>query len=145
MPRKRILHKKPLIAISREAVQTAEDARAIAVKKMDEVRLANERQASADAQARTQGQADDAMRQKEQAESDTAKAQAATAQAESDMARAQAAKAQAESDAARARTTLLTRRPRLRRLSPIWRTARLPPQLHSRQPRQTPTNRAQTN
>src|SRR5512135_2839351 len=43
--------KKRLIAVSREAVQTAEDARAIAVKKMDDVRLANERQASADAQA----------------------------------------------------------------------------------------------
>ena len=95
--------KKQLIAVSREAVQTAEDARAIAVKKMDEVRLADERQASSDAQARTQGQADDAMRQKEQAESDTAKAQTATAQAESDMARAQAAKAQADSDASRSR------------------------------------------
>jgi outer membrane protein OmpA-like peptidoglycan-associated protein len=96
--------KKQLIAVSREAVQTAEDARAIAVKKMDEVRLANERQASSDAQARTQGQADDAMRQKEQAELDTAKAQTATAQAESDMARAQAAKVQADSDASKART-----------------------------------------
>src|SRR5579859_4472869 len=58
----RHIDKKPLIAISREAVQTAEDARAIAVKKMDDVRLANERQASADAQARTQGEADDAIR-----------------------------------------------------------------------------------
>jgi hypothetical protein len=46
-------------------VQTAEDAREIAVKKMDEMRLANERQNSADAQAQTQGQADDAMRQKD--------------------------------------------------------------------------------
>ena len=36
--------KKALIAVSREAVQTAEDARAIAVKKIDEERLANERQ-----------------------------------------------------------------------------------------------------
>src|SRR5271155_4451769 len=49
--------KKRLIAVSREAVQTAEDAREIAVKKMDEMRLANERQDSADAQARAQGQA----------------------------------------------------------------------------------------
>jgi outer membrane protein OmpA-like peptidoglycan-associated protein len=95
--------KKPLIAVSREAVQTAEDAREIAVKKMDEVRLANERQDSADAQAKSQMQADDAMRQKHQAESDTAKAQAAKAQAESDTLNAQAAKAQAESDAAKAR------------------------------------------
>jgi outer membrane protein OmpA-like peptidoglycan-associated protein len=97
------IDRKPLIAVSREAVQTAEDAREIAVKKMDDVRLANERQASADAQARTQQQADDAARQKEQAESDAAKAQAARAQAESDAMNAQAAKAQAESDAAKAR------------------------------------------
>jgi len=98
------IDKKPLIAVSREAVQTAEDARAIAVKKMDEVRLANERQDSADAQARTQGQADEAKRQKEQAESDAAKAQAAKTQAESDAVNAQAANALAQSDAAKART-----------------------------------------
>src|SRR5579862_4209258 len=97
------IDKKPLIAISREAVQTAEDARAIAVKKMDDVRLANERQASADAQARTQGEADEATRRKEKAESDTAKAQAATAQAESDTLNAQAARTQAEADSAKAR------------------------------------------
>jgi outer membrane protein OmpA-like peptidoglycan-associated protein len=90
--------KKRLIAVSREAVQTAEDARAIAVRKMDDVRLANERQASADAQAKTQGEADDAIRQKEQAQYDEAKARTSAAQAESDAARAQAAKAQAESD-----------------------------------------------
>ena len=90
--------KKELIAISREAVQTAEDARAIAVQKLDDVRLANQRQASADAQAKTQGEANAAIRQKEQAESDTTKAQSATAQAQSDMATAQAAKIQAESD-----------------------------------------------
>ena len=97
------IDRKPLIATSREAVQTAEDARAIAVRQMDDVRLANERQDSADAQARTQGQADDATRRKEQAESDTAKAEAAKAQAESDAVNAQAAKVQAESDAAKAR------------------------------------------
>jgi len=97
------IDKKPLIAVSREAVQTAEDAREIAVKKMDDVRLANERQDSADAQVRTRGEADAAMRQKELAESDTARARAATAQAESDTANARTAKAQAESDAARAR------------------------------------------
>ncbi len=101
---RRHIDRKPLIAISREAVQTAEDARAIAVKKMDDVRLANERQDSADAQARTQGQADEATRRKEQAESDTAKAQAAKAQAESDTVNAQAARAQAEADSAKART-----------------------------------------
>src|SRR5579872_6964701 len=86
------IDKKPLIAVSREAVQTAEDARAIAVKKMDEVRLANERLDSADAQARVQGQADEANRQKEQAQSDAAKAQ-------SEMAANQAASAAAVSAA----------------------------------------------
>ncbi len=96
------IDKKPLIAVSRETVQTAEDARAIAVKKMDDVRLADERQDSADAQARTQQQADDATRQKLQAESETERAQAGKAQAESDAANAQAAKAQAQSDAAKA-------------------------------------------
>jgi outer membrane protein OmpA-like peptidoglycan-associated protein len=94
---------KPLIAVSREAVQTSEDARAIAVKKLDEMRLANERLASSDAQEQSQAQADDAMRQRDRAQSDTANALAAKTQAESDMQNAQAAKAQAESDAAKAR------------------------------------------
>ena len=97
------IDKKPLIAISREAVQTAEDARAIAVKRMDEVRLANERQNSADTQARLQGQADEALLRKQQAESDTNKAEAARSKAESDAANAQADKAWAESNAANAR------------------------------------------
>jgi outer membrane protein OmpA-like peptidoglycan-associated protein len=86
---------RPLIAVARETVQTAEDAREIAVKKMDEVRLANDRQASMDAQAQSQAQADDATRQKEKAQWDTAKAQSDTARAQSDMAANQAASAAA--------------------------------------------------
>ncbi|MFZ3265497.1 MAG: OmpA family protein [Terriglobales bacterium] len=97
------IDRKPLIAMSREAVQTSEDARAIAVKKLDEIRLASERQNSAEALATSQEQADEAMRQKERAESDTVRAQAAKTQAESDTQTAQIAKAQAESDAANAR------------------------------------------
>jgi len=93
------IDKKPLIAVSREAVQTAEDARAIAVKKMDEVRLANERQDSANAQANSQAQADEATRRKDRAEADAARAQAATAQAQSDMAASQVASANAVSAA----------------------------------------------
>jgi len=89
------VQRKPLIAVAREAVQTAEDARAIAVKKMDDVRLADERQASTDAQAQSQAQADDATRQKEKAQWDTAKAQADTAQAQSNMAASHAASAAA--------------------------------------------------
>jgi outer membrane protein OmpA-like peptidoglycan-associated protein len=80
--------RKAMIAVAREAVQTAEDARAITVKKIDQERLDNERQAAANAQAQTQAQADDATRQKDQAQSDAAKAQ-------SDMAASQAASAAA--------------------------------------------------
>jgi outer membrane protein OmpA-like peptidoglycan-associated protein len=100
------IDKKPLIATSREVVQTAEDARAIAVKKMEDVRLANERQDSADKQAKSLAAADDATRRKEQAESDTVKAQADKVQAESDAAKAHndAAAAQAEADRSRADT-----------------------------------------
>jgi len=100
------MDRKPLIAVSREAVQTAEDARAIAVKKEDEVRLASELQNSADAQAQSRQQADDARRQEEQADSDAARArsaaadaQAATAKAQSDMAANQVSSATALSAA----------------------------------------------
>jgi outer membrane protein OmpA-like peptidoglycan-associated protein len=95
MATRKNIDRKPLIAVAREAVQTAEDARAIAVKRMDEERLANERRNSADAQAKSQGQADDAMRQKEQAQSDNAAAQSAAAKAKADMADSQAASASA--------------------------------------------------
>jgi outer membrane protein OmpA-like peptidoglycan-associated protein len=94
--------RKAMIGVAREAVQTAEDARAITVKKIEQERLDNERQAAANAQADTQAQADDATRQKERAQVDQARAEFAKDRAESDAARAQAAKAQAESDTARA-------------------------------------------
>jgi len=100
------MDRKPLIAVSREAVQTAEDARAIAIKKMDEMRLANERQDSADAQAKAQAataQAESdtltAREAKRQAEADSANARAATAQANADLANSQAASATALSAA----------------------------------------------
>jgi outer membrane protein OmpA-like peptidoglycan-associated protein len=116
--------RKPLIAVSREAVQTAEDAREIAVKRIDEVRLANERQAAIDAQAISQAQTDAATRLKDQALSDTviARANAEKAQADTILAQANAQKAQsdlaanqisstaavtaAQSDAARAQADL---------------------------------------
>ena len=83
------IDRKPLIAVAREAVQTAEDARAITVKKIEQERLDSERRAAANAQAQTQEEADAATRQKEQAQSDQARAEFAKAQAESDTARAQ--------------------------------------------------------
>jgi outer membrane protein OmpA-like peptidoglycan-associated protein len=94
--------RKAMIGVAREVVETAEDAREITVKRIDMVRLEDERQAAADAQAQTQAQAEDATRQKEQAQSDQARAERARSRAESDTARAQLATAQAESDTARA-------------------------------------------
>ena len=107
---------KSLIAVSRDAFQTAEDARAIAVKKMDDMRLANERQDSADAQAQSQAQANEANRQKDQAQSDAAKAQSdmaanqvasaaavSAAQADADQSRLAAQEAQTDKAAMRAR------------------------------------------
>ena len=97
---------KPLIALSRDAVQTAEDAREIAVKKLDEMRLASERQASSDAQAQSQERADNAIRQKDQAQSDAAIALAAKTQAESDAARARAEAMDAQNAAAQAKVDM---------------------------------------
>ena len=81
---------KPLIAVSRETVQTAEDAREIAVKKIDEKRQANDLQASSDALASSQAQTDDATRLKEQAQTNAAIAQADAAKSQDDAAKAQA-------------------------------------------------------
>jgi outer membrane protein OmpA-like peptidoglycan-associated protein len=68
--------------------------------------LDNERQAAASAQANTQAQADDATRQKVQAQSDQARAELAKAQAESDTAKARTDAADAQSAAAKARADM---------------------------------------
>jgi outer membrane protein OmpA-like peptidoglycan-associated protein len=106
MASSRHVDRKPMIAVAREAVQTAEDAREITVKKIEEERRASERQASADAEAQSQAQAEDATRQKEQAQSDAAKARNDTADAQSDAARARNDTANAQSAAAKAQSDL---------------------------------------
>jgi outer membrane protein OmpA-like peptidoglycan-associated protein len=95
-----------MIGVAREVVQTAEDARAITVKKIEQERLQNERQEAANAQASTQAEADDATRQKEEAQSDQARAEQARARAESDTARAQADAARAQSEANQAKSDM---------------------------------------
>lgn len=99
--------KKPLIASAREAVQTAEDAREIAVKRIEETRRADELKASSDAQANSQAQAANSALAAQQAQSDAARAQADAAKAQADMANNQAASAAAitaaQADADRAR------------------------------------------
>jgi len=100
------IESKPLIAVSREAVQTAEDAREISVKKIEEERAQLERQAAADAQTATQRQADDAIRMRDQANSNAASANDAAAQAEADAAKAQSETAAAQSATAQAKAEL---------------------------------------
>lgn len=100
------IDRKPMIAVAREAVETAEDARAITIKKIDQERLDNERQAAADTQAQTQAQADDATRQKERAQSDQARAESAAAQANADAARARTDTADAQFAAAKAKADM---------------------------------------
>jgi outer membrane protein OmpA-like peptidoglycan-associated protein len=118
----RHIERKPLIASAREAVQTAEDAREIAVKRIDADRLAAERQGASDAQARSQAEADDATRLKERAESDSARSQAQAddatrlkeraqsdaARSQANMAAAQANAENAQADAANAQAAMAT-------------------------------------
>src|SRR6267142_2167836 len=95
--------KKPVSMTAREAVQTAEDARLIALKRQDEQRLANERAAAAERENQARIAAD-------RAKQEAAAAAARTAQAEQEQrleaerrARAEAERAAAEADAARTR------------------------------------------
>ena len=119
---------KPIAMVSREAVQTAEDARLIARKRQEQDRLDQERAASARREVRAnlatdraEAQADAADRGREQAEQEqrmeaerraraeaesaAAQARAASAKMEADLAAQRAARerdaAQAESDQAR--------------------------------------------
>lgn len=62
--------RKTITMAAREAVQTAEDSRAIAVKRQDEDRLASERQASADREALAKAETETQARLRAQAESD---------------------------------------------------------------------------
>jgi len=100
------IERKPMIAVARETVQTAEDARAVTVKKIDQERLDDERQAAANAQAQSQAQADEATRQKEQAQSDQARAEFAKGQAEGDAAKARNEAIDARSETAKARSDM---------------------------------------
>lgn len=102
------VEQKPLIAAARVAVQTAEDAREIAVKKIDADRAANELQASSDARARAQAEADNAIRLKNRAQSDAAIAQDNAAASQANAAASQANAATAQADAANAQAALAT-------------------------------------
>jgi outer membrane protein OmpA-like peptidoglycan-associated protein len=94
---------KPVTMTARQAVQIAEDARAIAVKRQDDDLLAAERQAGAAREAR--------------AENATARAENATARAESATANAQSETARIAREAATARLTAQAEADRAKRES----------------------------
>jgi len=93
--------RKSVTMTAREAVQTAEDARAIAVKRQEEMDLASERQQAADREARANSDRAAAQSETERVTRDAESARI-TAQAESDRLRrekdAQAAAALTEAD-----------------------------------------------
>jgi outer membrane protein OmpA-like peptidoglycan-associated protein len=103
---------KPVAMTAREAVQTAEDARLIALKRQGEKRLAQERQAAADRESqakaeaeRSRLQAEDDARRRSQAEIEqrVEAERRSRAEAERAAAQAQATAAQAQAEAARER------------------------------------------
>lgn len=95
--------KKDVISLARQVVQTAEDARIIAIRKQDEERLAQERQAAAEREARAKAAAEQAARDQQQEALRRAQAEAERARAEQERISAEQAKAQADLSAQRAR------------------------------------------
>ena len=95
--------KKPAAMIAREAVQTAEDARLITLKRIEDERQAKEKQAAADREAAAKAQADAEAQRRQAAEQAQLAAQQAANQANLDRASAEAARAAAIADADRIR------------------------------------------
>ncbi len=80
---------KPLISVSREVVQTAEDAREITIKRIAQERLENERRAAADREERSRLQAEEEARRRNLAEQQSAEDARRRAEAEAQQRAAQ--------------------------------------------------------
>jgi outer membrane protein OmpA-like peptidoglycan-associated protein len=95
--------RKPVAMTARQAVQTAEDSRAIAVKRQEEDRLASERQASADREALAKSETETEARLRAQAENDQRieADRRARAEDERNAARSETASIKLEAEAAR--------------------------------------------
>jgi outer membrane protein OmpA-like peptidoglycan-associated protein len=93
---------KPITMTAREAVQNAETARLLAVKREEDERLAREKQEAADREAAARAQADESARQKAIADAQAAQAAQQAAeqahQAAEERAAAEAARARSEAD-----------------------------------------------
>ena len=101
---------KPVSMAAREAVQTAEDARLIAIKRQEEARLAQERAAAAEREAQAKSQAEQSAQREAQAKLEAEHSAQRQVQAETEQrleaerrARAEAERAAAEANTARAR------------------------------------------
>ncbi|MBI4459007.1 MAG: OmpA family protein [Acidobacteria bacterium] len=92
--------KKEVVMMAREAAQTAEDARMVAVKRRIEEQLAQERAAAAEREAHAKAQAEAEVRMRTQAEADRAAAE--RLRQESQMAADLAVRQRVEAEAARA-------------------------------------------
>jgi outer membrane protein OmpA-like peptidoglycan-associated protein len=88
--------RKPTQMTAREAVQKSEDARIIAIRRQDEERLAQERQAAADREARAKAEADAEAQRRAQAELARNQADQDRRRAEQERMAAERAKAEAQ-------------------------------------------------
>jgi outer membrane protein OmpA-like peptidoglycan-associated protein len=91
--------KRPVAMMAREAVQTAEDTRLITLKRIEEARLAAERQAAADREAAAVAEAEAEAQRRAQAEA--ARREAERMKAEADAAAARAREERLAAEAAR--------------------------------------------
>ena len=140
--------RKPVTMTAREAVQTAEDSRAIAVKRQEEERLASERQAGADREALAKAETETEASLRMQAEADQKMEADRRARAEAESAAAQSETARIKREAEAARVAAQTEADRVKRetdteaiesnasdqaVEPSWQPARqLKPKLTGR-------------
>jgi outer membrane protein OmpA-like peptidoglycan-associated protein len=107
--------RKPIASAAREAVQMAEDARIITIKKIEEARLMSERQASDDREARSKADAENAAKGRLQAEARERMEAEARLRAEGDRANAQSETERIKREADAARIAAQTEADRLKR------------------------------
>jgi outer membrane protein OmpA-like peptidoglycan-associated protein len=103
---------KPVIMTSREAVQNAETARILSLKRQEDERIAREKQAAADREAAARAAADEASREKALADAQAAESARQAAEqarrAAEEKAAADAARAQEEAERLRAEQARLS-------------------------------------
>ena len=115
--------RKPVTMAAREAVQTAEDSRAITVKRQEEERLAGERRAGADREALAKAETEAEARLRMQAESDRKMEADRRARAEAESANAQSETARISREADAARVASQTEADRVKRETDMARDA----------------------